>query len=164
MAIKSVRKGEFLLRQGDISSKFFVVHAGLLRSYCIDNKGKEHIFMFAPEGWIAVDSKAPDARSDLFIDAIEDSKVEVLDKKVVFNPLASEDEVHVTRLQFARRLEALQTRIVMLMSATAIDRYEYFLKTYPNIACRVPQKMIASYLGITPEALSKVKNLKARSK
>lgn len=58
----------------------------------------------------------------------------------------------------------LQNRIIMLMSATAIKRYEHFVDTYPNIIQRVPQRMIASYLGITPEALSKVKGDKFRSK
>jgi CRP-like cAMP-binding protein len=55
------------------------------------------------------------------------------------------------------RLSVLQQRIIMLMSATAIERYEHFEETYQDIIQRVPQKMIASYLGITPEALSKVK-------
>jgi len=58
----------------------------------------------------------------------------------------------------------LQKRIIMLMSSAAIERYEHFEKTYPNIIQRVPQRMIASYLGITPEALSKVKGDKVRDK
>ncbi len=56
-----------------------------------------------------------------------------------------------------RRIAVLQKRIIMLMSASAIERYEHFVKTYPDIVQRVPQRMIASYLGITPEALSTVK-------
>ena len=57
------------------------------------------------------------------------------------------------------RLEVLQKRIISLMSASAIERYEQFLKTYPDIVQRVPQKMIASYLSVTPEALSNAKRL-----
>ena len=56
--------------------------------------------------------------------------------------------------KLAKRLEALQKRILMLMSASAIQRYEHFIETYPDIVQRIPQRMIASYLGITPEALS----------
>jgi len=56
-----------------------------------------------------------------------------------------------------RRLNAMQNRIVMLMSSNAKERYEHFIKTYPDIIQRVPQRMIASYLGITPEALSRVR-------
>ena len=56
-----------------------------------------------------------------------------------------------------KRMAVLQNRVTMLMSASAIDRYDHFLRTYPKIVQRVSQKMIASYLGITPEALSRVK-------
>lgn len=59
--------------------------------------------------------------------------------------------------QFIKRLSVLQKRIVMLMSNNAIERYEHFIETYPQILQRVPQKMIASYLGITPESLSRAK-------
>ena len=60
------------------------------------------------------------------------------------------------------RMVALQNRIIMLMSASAIKRYEHFVETYPDIVQRVPQRMIASYLGLTPEALSKVKGDRKR--
>jgi hypothetical protein len=63
----------------------------------------------------------------------------------------------------AKRISVLQNRVIRLMSASAIERYEAFLKTYPDIVQRVPQKMIASFLGITPEALSKAKGDKMRS-
>ncbi len=59
--------------------------------------------------------------------------------------------------KMAKRLEVLHKRIVMLMSASALERYKHFVQTYPNIIQQVPQKMIASYLGITPEALSRVR-------
>jgi len=59
--------------------------------------------------------------------------------------------------KFVRRVAVLQHRVLMLMSAKAADRYEEFIKTYSNISQRVPQRMIASYLGITPEALSKIR-------
>lgn len=66
-----------------------------------------------------------------------------------------------TKLLF-NRIGVLQTRVIMLMSSSAIERYEHFIETYTDIAQRVPQKMIASYLGITPEALSKAKGDKMR--
>ena len=64
----------------------------------------------------------------------------------------------------SRRVAVLQRRVIMLMSASAKDRYELFLETYPKIPNRVPQRMIASYLGITPEALSKIRGKIAKSK
>jgi CRP-like cAMP-binding protein len=143
-----IKKGQILQRNGDLNSKVYHVLSGLLRSYSIDNKGREHIYMFAPENWIIADSVPPQTPCDLFIDALEDSEVIQITK----------DNVSVTDTQkLIKRLEILQQRIIMLMSASAIERYEHFIETYPDIVQRVPQKMIASYLGITPEALSSVK-------
>lgn len=144
----TVKKGEILQRKGELNTYGYSVESGLLRSYLIDEKGKEHIFMFAPEDWMIADSHPPNEPSALFIDALEDSEVVVLEK--VANPTEHTDKL-------IRRMGVLQRRILMLMSASAIERYEHFVKTYPAIVQRVPQRMIASYLGITPEALSKVK-------
>lgn len=90
----------------------------------------------------------------LIIEALEDSELEVRDHR---NPNSDIKPLY-------NRMVVLQNRTIMLMSATAIKRYEHFVDTYPNIIQRVPQRMIASYLGITPEALSKVKDDKFRSK
>lgn len=144
-----VKKGDVLQQNGELNTKVYHVVSGLLRSYAIDEKGKEHIFMFAPENWVMGDNTPPDQPCDLFIDALEDSVVNVLPKDL--------KREHQNAGAFIRRLEVLQKRIIMLMSASAIERYEHFEQTYPNIIQRVPQKMIASYLGVTPEALSKIK-------
>ena len=105
--------------------------------------------MFAPEGWIIADSLPADIPADLFIDAIEDSVV--IQKEKVF-----EDPNHDTT-KLLNRLGALQKRIIMLISTPALDRYEHFINAYPDIVQRVPQRMVASFLGITSEALSSVK-------
>lgn len=162
---KSIAKGEILLRKGEISSKGYFVKKGCLRCYSIDEKGKEHIFMFAPEGWMASDIAMllRNSPSDLFIDALEDSEVEVLD---IRQSAAAGFDVYqlfsTGAEKLINRIGVLQKRIIMLMSASAWERYEHFLRTYPNIAQRVPQRMIASYLGITPEALSKLRGDKAK--
>ncbi|MEM1219918.1 MAG: Crp/Fnr family transcriptional regulator [Bacteroidota bacterium] len=155
MKERHIKKGQLLVNKGDVSNKVFLVQEGLLRSYSIDDKGKEHIFMFAPKGWVIADYNHFDAPSQLFIDAIEDSVVVQVDKQ-------SAIEHDVPKL--IRRIQVLQNRVIMLMSATAIERYEHFVETYPDIVQRVPQKMIASYLGITPEALSTVKRQRLRKK
>lgn len=144
-----VKKGEILQRKDDLGSKVFQVESGLLRSYSIDEKGKEHIYQFAPENWIIADATANNQPSELFIDCLEDSVVIEIEKD--FNTLSNEP------LKLANRLAVLQKRIIMLMSASAIERYESFIETYPNIVQRVPQRMIASYLGVTPETLSAAK-------
>lgn len=144
----TVKKGQILQNKGDLNTKVYEVQSGLLRSYSIDEKGKEHIYMFASEGWIMADSVAPEEPADLFIDVIEDAVLVQLEKNL--NLQHQSDKI-------IRRIGVLQKRIIRLMSATALERYEHFTETYPDIVQRVPQKMIASYLGITPEALSNVK-------
>lgn len=148
----TVKKGEIIQRSGMLNSKIYHVNSGLLRGYTIDEKGKEHIFIFAPENWTIADSNPPDVPCDLFIDALEDSTITILTKDV--------DAEKANIKPIVKRLAVLQQRIIMLMSYSAKERYEHFIKTYPNILKRVPQKMIASYLGITPEALSTIKKKK----
>ena len=149
-------KGDVLQRKGDSNSKVFLVEQGLLYAYIIDEKGKEHIFMFAPKGWIVADISLIPNKSELYIEAIEDSIVIEKERGSEINEKSIE--------KFERRIAVLQNRIIMLMSASAIERYDHFIKTYPQIVQRVPQRMIASYLGITPEALSKVKSANIKNK
>jgi len=104
--------------------------------------------LFASENWIMTDSTSNNQPCKLFIDALEDSEVDVLEK-------GNEDTIELQKI--LNRLEALQNRVIMMLSSTALERYEHFVETYPKIIQRVPQRMIASYLGMTPEALSKVK-------
>ncbi|MEM7575476.1 MAG: Crp/Fnr family transcriptional regulator [Bacteroidota bacterium] len=148
--MRKVKKGEILQRKGDMNSKVYIVDQGLLRSYIIDEKGKEHIYMFGSENWIVADNCEQGAPCQLYIDAIEDSNIrEILKEDLMMgNP-----DLHA----ISRRLNAMQVRILLLMSSSARERYEHFLQTYPDIIQRVPQRMIASYLGITPEALSRVR-------
>lgn len=151
---QKVKKKQILQKPDELNSKIYVVKSGLLRSYSIDKKGKEHIFMFAPEGWVIADNAPPEEPTTLFIDALEDTVVYVRKKDIT--------NEHQNVAPLVRRLLVLQKRVMMLMSASAIERFEDFVATYPDITQRVPQRMIASYLGITPEALSKMKKEKLR--
>ena len=163
---KFLEKGEILQMQGEKNGSVYFVKSGMLRSYTIDKKGKEHIFMFAPENWLMSDGTRFDSPNALHIDVLEKSEVEVISQKefeITFLALTNKTNENTTT-SMAKRITVLQKRIIMLMSASAIERYEHFTETYPSISQRVPQKMIASYLGITPEALSKVKGAKARAK
>lgn len=150
MKVRTIKKGEVIQRSGEFNTKVYYVKTGLLRSYSIDNNGKENIFMFAPEGWVIADTCAPQSESDLFIDALEDSSVVVLSKDL------EREKQNVGAL--TKRLHVLQKRILMLISTNAIERYDYFIQTYPNIAQRIPQHMIASYIGVNPETLSAAKS------
>ena len=150
-----VKKGTVIQSVGEVDTKLYYVKSGLLRSYTIDHKGKEHIFLFAPEGWTIADSASSEEKAELFIDTLENSVVIVAEKNI------EKEKQNIKPI--LKRVLVLQKRIIMLMSSSAIERYEHFVETYPDILKRVPQKMIASYLGITPETLSKIKNKKIKN-
>ncbi len=112
--------------------------------------------MFAPENWIITDNCEGDIPCDLYIDAIEDSTITVTEKD--FTKLTAD------RKSLIKRINVLQKRVIMLMSSSAVERYQHFVETYPDIIQRVPQRMIASYLGITPEALSRLRKEISKNK
>ena len=116
---KHIKKGEILRRAGANSSEAFFVKNGLLRSYTIDKKGKEHIFMFATEGWIIADieSQEFDQPAKLFIDLIEDSEVILFDRKQIAKLERSKDQLMKNIDLFSKRVAVLQRRVIMLMSA-----------------------------------------------
>ena len=157
--MKQLAKGEFVLREGDICNHSFFVEKGLLRQYSIDDKGKEHIIQFAPESWFVSDRESMyfGRPSHFFIQAVEESVVMMIDDQF----MAEITKQNPAFIEFNNKLlhnhiRHLQFRIKMLLSATAEERYLEFVKIYPDILLRVPQTMVASYLGITPESLSRV--------
>lgn len=127
-----------------------------MRSFFVDEGGKEHTFMFAPEGWIIADLEASGFGNNtrLAIEALEDSEVELL--PMLDRVLEGRDAESEFKLMH-RRAGVLQRRVLMMMSTSALERYEFFLETYPQLSGRISQKLIASYLGITPQALSKLR-------
>ncbi|MCO5269713.1 MAG: Crp/Fnr family transcriptional regulator [Brumimicrobium sp.] len=157
---KSYEKNEFLVSAGEICTNVFFVEKGLLRQYSIDDKGKEHIIHFAPERWILNDRESLyyNNPSNYYIDALEDTEVFILTKDMISK---LEREVpgfaDFNTMLLNNHIRQLQNRINQLLSATAEERYLSFIKMYPDIMLRVPQWMIASYLGITPESLSRVR-------
>ncbi len=163
---KTVHKGDFLLHPGEICQHAFFVEKGLLRSFTTDENGKEHIIQFGPENWFVTDRSSTyfNEPSDFFIEAIEESKVVLIDKTFIDH--ASEIN-HGFRQNNEKALQNhirhLQKRIALLLSATAEKRYLEFIRLYPDLTLRVPQWMIASYLGITPESLSRVRKELAKN-
>lgn len=157
---KEVSKGDFLLSPGQKCSHTFYVESGLLRQYTLDDKGKEHVLQFAPEGWFMTDRESVyfGETSIYFIEVLEDSKVFLMEEKHLLDlatSLASFTELNNKMLH--NHIRHLQNRITSLLSDTAEQRYLKFINTYPDLLARVPQWMIASYLGITPEGLSRVR-------
>lgn len=157
---KTIAKNELILRAGDICNEVAYVESGLLRAYTIDPTGKEHIIQFAPEGWFISDRSSLyfNEPAQLYIEAIEESKIVLLDKS--FTCLASDLTESFSAFNerlLQNHIHQLQNRINLLLSANAETRYLSFIKMYPDLTMRVPQWMIASYLGITPESLSRVR-------
>ncbi len=157
--VETFKKGTILQFAGAYNASTFFVQKGLLRSYIIDSKGKEHIFMFAPENWIIADVEAMEFREpvQLFIDCVEDSEIIIFDKNCLFKGDLTKTQIAENAALLYRRMGKLQRRVIMLMKSPAIDRYHYFIDTYPALVNRIPQRMIASYLGITPQALSTIR-------
>ena len=154
---RKVSKGELLLNFGDIAKFAYKVESGCLKSYVIDRSGKEHILQFAPEDWLIgdMDSATNKKPSNIFIEAIEDSQVSFISTADVDNFSTLEKELLIqmsTKLR--NNLIATNKRIISLLSATAKERYIEFTQTYPTLVQRLPLKLIASYIGITPEYLS----------
>ena len=162
---KSFSKGELLQREGQEYAKVFIVKEGLIRSYIIDKKGKEHIYMFASEGWLVSDIESEVFKNEtvLFIDAIEDSEVYEFDANTLQTFIKKENNFQAAMTPLLKRVGVMQRRILSLMSASARERYESFLQIYPELPNRVPLKMIAAYLGITPETLSIIRNKIAKN-
>ncbi len=112
--VKTFNKGETVQRSGDASGHTYYVQQGLLRSYIIDSKGKEHIFMFACEGWIIADVESMEFNKpiELYIDCLEDSEIIVFDKDCLFKAdLSKETMVNNAKLLY-RRLGVLQRRVL----------------------------------------------------
>lgn len=157
---KEVEKGAFLLRPGEQCRHTFFVESGLLKQYSIDEKGKEHILQFAPENWFVADRESVyfQQPSQYFIQALENTTILLLDEGFILQ-LSREDRTfnELNNRLLHNHIRHLQKRIVQLLGASAEERYLDFIKIYPDIMLRVPQTQVASYLGITPESLSRVR-------
>jgi len=153
-------KGEVLQRAGEPARLMVFVAVGCLRSYVLDEEGKVHVVGFAPEDWWLSDTGPylGGAPSTLFIDAVEASDVMVTDhashQRMVdeIPSLAAAYQIGLQRLAAAR-----DKRIISSLTASAQDRYLEFADRYPTLIRRVPLRMLASYLGMTPETLSRVR-------
>ncbi len=158
--VLEVKRGDFLLRQGETCTHRLFVERGSVREYFIDERGREHLLLFAVEGWFLmnVESVFFGKPSSYFIQATEDSRILLLNEQQV-QTLGGEDCTFAafSKNLLSEHIQTLQRRITSLQSDTAEERYLHFVATYPEIMLRVPQTMVASFLGITPESLSRIR-------
>jgi len=157
---KTLKADEFLQRAGDVATHAVFVASGCLRNYVIDARGKEHIVQFAPETWWLADatSLATGAPSQYFVQAIEDSELLAVEPRT-HDQLVNQVQPYAAafRAGLQRHAAAKDKRIVSSMSTSAEERYLEFLNAYPSIVTRVPQWMLASYLGVSPETVSRIR-------
>ena len=159
--IKNYKKGDYILRVGEVARSVCYINKGCTRMFYSDEQGQEHIIMFSVEGWWTSDlgSLISQLPSDFNVECLEDSEVFEISHSNL-DPMFSD----VPKMErFFRKLVerayvAAQNRIVKNFSLSAKDRYLAFNDQYPHIESRIPQYMLASYLGITKEFLSKIKN------
>lgn len=158
---KKFRKKQYLLQTGDICKHHTFIVKGCMRLYRISNKGVEHIIRFAIEEWWMGDKESLNtgqpSRSN--IDALEDSEVLMWTKEnhqILLDEIPAFN-VFSERVQ-ARSLASSYNRIYTTISLSAEEKYHDFIQTYPNIFNRVPLHMIASYLGVSRETLSRIRN------
>jgi CRP-like cAMP-binding protein len=161
---KKLRKKQYLVQEGDPAKYVAFVEKGMLRSYTIDDKGVEHIMQFAFEGWWITDhfSFLTGEPSVYHIDALEDSELLLLTKTAEEQLMESIPKLErYFRILLQNNIIATQRRLVSSLSHTAEEKYNQLIESCPTIPQRVPQHMMASYLGITPETLSRIRKQKA---
>jgi CRP-like cAMP-binding protein len=160
LSSKKLRKNQYFLQEGDDAKYVAFVEKGALRQYSVDDEGGVHIVQFAIEGWTISDlySFLTGEKSGYNIDAIEDADLVLIDRHANEEMLATIPKYETyTRLQITGAYIAMQKRLNAITTLTLEERYKEFTKAYPNIHDRFPQHMIASYLGLQPATLSRIR-------
>lgn len=158
---KHFRRRQYLLQEGDIARYTGFIVRGAARMFSVDEKGNEHVVRFGLENWWIGDQESfyHFTPSRYHIEMVEDTDLllisneglqELQEKSAAFD--------HFVKMQNQFTAAATQKRIHAAISMTAEERYEDLVKTYPQFIQRFPQNMIASYLGISPETLSRIRN------
>ena len=158
---KKARRKQFVLEEGDVGSRVIFVTSGCLRSYAVDKNGTEHVLQFAPAGWWIADMRSyiTGEPARLNIDAIEDTEYLYFHK-------ADFEELNLKVPKFERfnrilgqnAIATYQHRQIDNAIFAAMERYANFCQLYPSLIKTLPQKQVASYIGVTPEFLSKMLN------
>lgn len=162
---RKIRKRQYLLQEGDVSRYNSFVVKGCLRLYQVGKDGEEHVLKFAVENWWISDYESyySGLPSKYNIDALENSEILMIEKSKLAILLDTIPRLRklIEKLD-ARNFEATQKRILSSISQTAEERYNDFVLSCPQIANRVPLHMIASFMGLSRETLSRVRQQHAR--
>jgi CRP-like cAMP-binding protein len=156
---KKLKKHQFVIKEGDFVQNDYFVIKGLLKAYHIDKEGKEHILQFALEDWWVSDYRSyfNQQKATINIDCIEDVEIlclELRNREKICAELHKME--HFFRKKSNAGYVALQQRILSLLNSNAKERYEELLYQYPDLFQRVPKRLIAAYLGVSRETLSRL--------
>jgi CRP-like cAMP-binding protein len=158
--IRQYKAKSILLNSGEICKHSYFVNSGILRSFNINDNIVEYVLSFACEGWWMGDmySLISQKPGNLFIEVLEDAELVLLSKEnqeQLYTEIPKLERFF--RILTENSLVANQERLMDNLSLSAEDRYDKFLKRYSNLNHKIPQKQIASYIGVTPEFFSKMK-------
>ncbi|KAF2336873.1 Crp/Fnr family transcriptional regulator [Flavobacterium daemonense] len=166
LEFRMVPKKTILLKAGEICNFEAYINKGCIREYFIDRNGQELTLQFAIEDWWVSDitSFEDQVPSDMYIETLEDCELLVLTRQSKENLINEVPHLErMFRLMIQRHLSKLQKRLFKTVSSTAMEQYVEFITRYPSISQRVSQQYIASYLGITPEFLSRLRTKHLKS-
>jgi len=159
-SVKKLKKKQYLLQEGDVCKCLSFVNKGLLKSYFTDEKGGENINMFAFEGWWISDFKSfiNQEKAVLNIDAVEETELlmitlEDYDKLMLKIPVMD----RYFRILYQNSLVTKDYRLIASNSYTAEEKYLQLVQKNPGMIKRVPHNLIASYLGLAPETISRIR-------
>ena len=157
---RKIKRRQMILQEGFVCKHYSFVVQGCLRMYAIDDRGTEHNVQFAAENdWIAdIGSFHAGKPSGFFIEALEPSKIIQIEQQGLYFLYLNIPKLdRIFKVIIENKFVELQNRVLQNISSTAQQRYLNFLEQYPRLASRLPNTQIASYLGITPEFLSKIR-------
>lgn len=160
LKVEEYKKGTILLKQGEVSKKCYFVLSGCIRQYSVDNEGNENTFNFFTEEQSAVMFKSYTQKieSNYSLVCVENSTLIIGDLDSESNIFKKHPKLaEITRMMTQSNFGQAQEESAVFMSASPEERYVNLLRTRPDLTKRVPQHQLASYLGITPESLSRIK-------
>ncbi|WP_343308154.1 Crp/Fnr family transcriptional regulator [Chitinophaga niabensis] len=163
----TIKRKDFLLKQGEICRYESFITKGCLRVYTLDNNGVEHVVMFGVENWWVSDLRSflMQTPAQYMIDALEDTEVLQISKPDIDRLYERVPKFErFFRIILQNAFVAHQQRIEQNLSSSAEERYRFFTEKYPHMDQRIPQKQIASYLGITPVFLSILRRKQLKNK
>lgn len=167
LQVSKLKRKQFLLHEGDVCKYITFVVSGCLKSYTIDIKGTEHVVGFISADWWTGDlySLITQKPCTINIEAIEDTEIIQLAKsnqEILYLEVPKFERFF--RILTEKSLAAFRQRLIDNMSLRTEDRYKDFCQKYPTLLNKLPQKEIATYLGVTPEFLSKMRTQMLRKK